>query len=201
MTKPRNHTGNQPIDDLRKYLEKTPPGRIDNAADLENLLDQCWDELEGDIGGMAGNKLHGRMEDVEWNPPILRFTIERHGGTVMGSSRAELQDWRIDVEVKRVYCSVSSYRQIYPREPALNVNPIADEIRDLILNREQDDRLKWFNDRRVQILTGKIIPDWSTAKQTLAGRRKRFRKALTERLQIHGWRETRPSVYELAQPV
>ena len=78
------------------------------------------------------------MEYVEWNPPKLGFIIEKHGGTVMGSSRAELQDWSIDVEGKIAYCSVSGYRQIYPRNPPFNVNPIADEIRDLILNREQD---------------------------------------------------------------
>jgi hypothetical protein len=37
---------------------------------------------------MTGQKLLGRMEEVVWEPPILSFTVERHGGTVQGSSRA-----------------------------------------------------------------------------------------------------------------
>ena len=39
----------------------------------------------------------------------------------------------------------------------------------------------------MKVLIGKIIPADSALKQTLAGRRKRFRKALVERLGAEGW--------------
>jgi hypothetical protein len=29
---------------------------------------------------MTGDKLLDRMEKVVWEPPVLTFTIERHGG-------------------------------------------------------------------------------------------------------------------------
>ena len=66
------------------------PRRIDQPRKLERLLSEVWDDLGGSDCGMAGHKLIGRMEHVEWNPPVLTFTIERHGGTVLGSTRAEL---------------------------------------------------------------------------------------------------------------
>jgi hypothetical protein len=85
-----NETG---VDRLRIYLATLPPGPISDPAALERLLAACWDEFTGDYGGMEGYKLLGRMEDVTWGPPVLSFSVERHGGTVMGSSRAELQGW------------------------------------------------------------------------------------------------------------
>jgi hypothetical protein len=39
-----------------------------------------------------------RAEDVAWTPPFLTFTLERHGGTVNGSSRAELHHWEVNIE-------------------------------------------------------------------------------------------------------
>jgi hypothetical protein len=77
-----------PLDDLKKYLQGVQPGTIDNATDLEMLLAWGWHELKGDDGGMVGHKLIGRMEDVTWDPPIIYFTIERHGATALRSTRA-----------------------------------------------------------------------------------------------------------------
>jgi len=113
---------------LMTYLKQTPEGEIADTAELEELLAECWDEFVGDYGGMEPHKLLGRMEDVLWSPPILEFVIERHGGTAMGSSRAELQHWTIDVEHKTVTMHVEGYRQISPRAAPLDVKPIAHDI-------------------------------------------------------------------------
>jgi len=79
-----------PIDNLKEYLKSTTPGALTDSGVLERLLADCWDELSGaSAGGMHGWKLLGRMEHVHWNPPVLSFTIERHGGTPLGSTRAE----------------------------------------------------------------------------------------------------------------
>ena len=138
----------------------------------------------------------GRMEDVAWHPPLLTFTVERHGGTVMGSTRATLQEWTVDVEKKTVTCVEAKSRQLRPMRPRLDVRLLADEIVFLIVSGKEDDRLKWYADDRVQVLVGKILPEKSAVKQTLAGRRKRFGAVVTERLAVHGWREFGVNVYE-----
>src|ERR1700677_2636027 len=77
-------------DECCRHCFALPLGPVSETTDLERLLSACWDELGGANGGMEGHKLLGRMGEVEWTRPILSFTTERHGGTVMGSSRAEL---------------------------------------------------------------------------------------------------------------
>ena len=83
-----------PIYELREVLAVPPPP----AREIEAHLAPVWDALAGDDGGMTSRKLHGRMEVVLWNPPRLTFYIERHGATVLGSSRAEVQEWTVDLE-------------------------------------------------------------------------------------------------------
>ncbi len=180
---------------LKEYLEKIPQGMIENTTQLEKLLANCWEELKGDEGGMEGYKLHGRMENVSWNPPELTFTIERHGGTVMGSTKAGLQRWTVNIEKKEATYVISGHRQLYPRQSRLDVNPIADRIADLIMNKKEDKYLKWYKDGHVQVLIGEIISMKFTPKQTVDGRRKRFRSALNGRLQEKGWEEIRPNNY------
>src|SRR3990172_4427109 len=83
---------------LRAFLTSLPPGRVreETLDKLEHLLVDSWDELDGShLEGMRAYKLVGRMEEVEWRPPTLSFTIERHGGVMYGSSRAELQEWYV----------------------------------------------------------------------------------------------------------
>ncbi len=47
----------------------------------------------------------------------------------------------------------------------------------------------------IRVLIGKFLPDSSAVAQTLAGRRKRLRAALRERLAMEGWREVGLHVY------
>lgn len=77
----------------------------------------------------------------------------------------------------------------------LDVGLLVEEIANLILKRQEDERLKWYDDRRVRVFTSKVLPSRSAARQTLAGRRKRFRAALRERLVRDGWWEVRANVY------
>jgi hypothetical protein len=86
------------MDELMNYLKNLEPGPVEMTTHLERLLAEVWDDLGGDNGGMAGIKLIRRMEQVEWHRPIPIFLIERHGGTVLGSTRAELQRWSVDLD-------------------------------------------------------------------------------------------------------
>jgi len=167
---------------LRSYLNSIPPGQIQDASMLEQLLAACWHEFGGDDGAMAGYKLRGRMEEVQWNPPILSFRIERHGGAAMGSTRAEIQHWELDIDQEVRSLRHVGGRQLRPMTPGLNVKPLAEEVADLIERRQEDERLKWYSDDRVRVVLAKILPAGSAVQQTLAGRRKRFWKALDERL-------------------
>lgn len=185
---------------LKQFMDNIPPGQIQDTTELEKKLAECWDQLSDDEGGMEGYKLKERMENVSWDPPILEFTIERHGAFVQGSNRAELQEWGINVEEMTVSLSMNKrYRQLKTNEPRLNVEPLAETIAELILNGKNDDRLKWINKDKVRVLISQIIPEGNTAKQTLTSRRKRFRLALIKKIKHKGWHEVSPNVYQLKQ--
>lgn len=154
-------------------------------------------DLEGDCGGLSAHKIRGRLEGIEWHPPVLSFTIERHGAIKYGSSRAELQDWVFDVESGTASYSSTRYRQLYKRSPPLKTKPLAQQIAALIVEREESKLLRWSDDGNcVRLIIGDIIPD-AWAKETTAGRRKRFRRDLTALLKQHGWEEVRPNKYSL----
>jgi len=57
--------------------------------------------------------------------------------------------------------------------------------------------LKWFSDGYVIVSIGKVIPEGGP-KQTVAGRRKRFRQALDAILKATGWEKVRANTYRLS---
>jgi hypothetical protein len=177
-----------PIQALRDYLVSTSVGAVDEPTELATLLADCWDAFEGSRDeGMAPYKLRGRMERVVWEPPVLRFQIERHGGTALGSTRAERHEWQLNLDSRTATCVSVGYRQIRPMAPRLDIRSLADEVVRLILMRAADTRLKWRADGSVQVLLGKVLPQ-EGFKRTLEGRNKRFHAALDERMEAAGWR-------------
>ncbi len=184
------------MEQLLQYLASEKPGRVRSSAKLEALLADCWHEFEGSVGeGMHGGKLKGRTEDVRWNPPVLSFQIERHGGTVLGSTRADRHVWTIDLDKKTATCEKVGQRQLEPMRAKLDVGPMAQEVAQSIIDHKEDERLLWGKDGTVRIVTGKILPSGSAFKQTLTGRRKRFLTAVDETLSSAGWRRVRTGVY------
>jgi hypothetical protein len=189
-----------PLELVKQHLAPLPPGPIADPAELNRLLADCWDDLVGDDGAMAAHKLLNRkMENVTWKPPILSFAIERHGAAVLGSTRAELQHWQIDVKKKTKVLFGLGRRQLIPKQKSLDVSPLAEEIATLILDHTEDDRLRWYDDGSVKVLLSNIadLAPRTAFKQTLAGRRRRFREALRERLGA-GWKEVGRQVYKKA---
>ena len=191
------------IEALREFLSGIPPGPIGQDKDEARLIDllrSCWGEIDGsEAESMAAYKL-GRMEQPVWDPPLLRFKIERHGGTVLGSTRAEVHQWVVNVLDGRADCNPDfGKRQLHPRQPALKVDRLADELVALILNGKDDPRLKWSLDHsRVTLRIGKVIRD-SGYKETVAGRRRRLGDAIEKRLRAQGWVKvpgTSPHTYE-----
>ena len=180
---------------LKDYLDSLAPGQVRDTRRLETLLALCWADLAvSSDGGMKGNKLFGRMEFVEWAPPLLTFKIERHGGASLGSTRAEIQHWAIDISKRIASLGGSSHRQLRPSQPRLDVSPLAIAVSGSILSRQCDEYLKWFPDGHVVVSIGKVIPVGGP-KQTVAGRRKRFRTALDAILKANGWERVRANTY------
>ena len=175
--------------ELKSFLESQEPGRVAEVDRLTTLLAEYWCDFAGcEAEGMREDKLQ-RIEDPEWDPPILRFNIERHGGIVLGSSRAEIQIWELDLEKRTATCQVGGYRQQVPRSSVLDVKSLANEVAQLILMHAHDARLKWNDDDgSVRINIGEVISG-EGPQQTVSGRRKRFRVALTERLSKEGWEQ------------
>lgn len=186
--------------ELTEYLRSIPAGSVSNTYELERHLAVCWDELFGnDAEGMTAYKLHGRMEKVRWQDPLLTFEIERHGGTALGSTRADRQEWTIDLGKRSASCRFVGYRQVKPRQPGLDVRPMAQHVAQLILTHADDECLKWNADGSVRVLIGEILPLGSAVTQTLEGRRKRFRNTVEALLRQAGWERTRGNVYKPVQ--
>jgi hypothetical protein len=188
--------GTTMTDNLQQHLATTPPGPINDTETLARLLADAWGEFHGDDGGIIPAKHFRRIENVTWNPPLLSFTIERHGGTVLGSTRATLQEWAVDVDKKTVTCVEARRRQLGPMAARLDISPIAEEIVAQVVNGQQDHRLKWYADDRVRILVSHVLPNGSAVKQTLAARRRRLRAEVRRRLADYGWQERGVNVYE-----
>jgi hypothetical protein len=188
------------LERIREYLGAKPAGPVGDLDALVSLLKPAWPALEGgDAEGMYDRKL-AKLEKPQWGPPLLTFRIERHGAIVVGgSTRAEMQTWTIDVDRAEVGVKVIGHRQIEPMAKPLDVRPIAAEIARLLRVGADDERLTWYADRaRVRVVVSRVIPEVDP-KQTVAGRRKRFRSALREAMISSGWTEvsgTSPNTYE-----
>ena len=171
---------------LQQYLDSVPFGAITDTDTLIPLLKNAWPEFDGsDRCGMKNDKLT-RIENVRWDPPYLEFTIERHGGTLLGSSRGELQHWMIDIIKGIARTSTSGYRQLHRPQHPLDVKPLMERVVTAINGRD-DSCLVRRPKGSVQVRVGMLIPESSAAKQTVTDRRRRFRSELNERLATVGW--------------
>jgi len=156
-----------------------PPGPVEEERLIAVLAD-AWDRLDRDDTRMEAFKL-GRIESPSWDGAVLRFTAERHGWTVMGSTRAEVQHWEVDPYGATAQVVRSTHRQLSPMAPRVDVQPLAQEVAARIAAGADDDRLKWSADRSIAtVRIGVILPQGSAARQTVSGRRRRFRDALDQ---------------------
>ena len=150
---------------------------------------------------MEPYKLIGRMEDVQWQAPILSFNIERHGGTVQGSTRAEIQHWEVNVDELTAKCDLTWYRELEPRAEAVKeaeLVQLAQEIAALVKRESKDERINWKDSETVRILVSKIELLQAEFKQTTGDRRRRFRRHLQDAMSQIGWTQVRRDVFQRA---
>jgi hypothetical protein len=181
---------------LRAHLATVQPGDLADTADLECLLAASWDEFTGDDGGMAGYKLLGRIEDVTWQPPKLTFTIQRHGGTVMGSTRAELQYWEVNLEKKTAVIVKCGHRQLMPMAERIDIKPLVKSILAALRSGSGNELVEKHEDGTFSLNTTLIFPKGSAVKITLEGRRKRLREAVASVLVKEGWKRLGNDIFQ-----
>lgn len=183
------------LDHLHKHLQKLPTGPVTDSA-VEGMLATAWNLLAGhDANGMQAFKLNGRTEDLLWNPPILAFRIARHGGTVLGSKRAEIQLWTVDVAAGTAHCSKDGVRQLVPNSPSLKVEPLVEKLLRIIVAKEEHSWVTWRGSDKLKINSALVIPSNGLAKTTITGRRTRLRKCLREKMAEIGWVESSANIY------
>lgn len=77
----------------------------------------------------------------------------------------------------------------------MNIGCKAEETVRLILGRADDPQLKWYTDGRVRVHIRMVVPVESWDRKTLADLRKRFRRAVRDRLRLAGWEPAGMNVY------
>lgn len=179
---------------IQTYFANLPNGTITDHNAVIQLLTEYWDQISNSgLSKMHAEKLH-RIENLNWNCPFLTFDIERHPSLM--SSRFPIQRWTIDIEGMSADFVEKGYRQNTPRAKRLNVKPLAESVLDIILNKIDDERVTWKNEKHeVRVNIGIVIPD-DSYQQTVSDRRRRFRKLLDPKLLENGWESYRPHHYK-----
>jgi hypothetical protein len=149
---------------LGETLASVSLEEVFDLPDLDIALAERWPRLRGSHqGGMRPHKLLLRMEDPSWEPPFLRFVIERHGGTVLGSSRAELQHWEVNLDEMTAEIVKIGHRQLVPMANRISIKPLAEEIANVIQTGIRDDRVT-AKDGVIAIKTSTLFPNGSNYK-------------------------------------
>ena len=188
-----------PIEQLTAFLKYVPAGRVPSQlrrAVLDHLC-ACWETFSGSTDTKMEYWKVGRdggPKDLSWDAPYLSFIIERHGSTVLGSSRGERQRWRLNLVSRTADHETIGFRQLRPRAQSLNLKALVDSVceevqkgRDSVSGLSPEGIIIWQSDYQITIRHGLLIPR-DGPQQTLAGRRRRFRKGLESRMKAIGWR-------------
>ena len=189
------------MQELRNFLASLPPGSIAAPSRLERILaSSCHDfEYSTQENMKAGELKNREMEEVEWNPPTLSFTIQRYRVTLLGSATSERQRWAVNVDTKEALCYNAGSGQTTPSQPPLNVEPIAEEVVRLVKNHQKTEWLKWQNDGSVHVVMGKVLPVSTNLNKHLSQKRERFLAKVDESLTTAGWMKIKTNHYAPSQ--
>jgi hypothetical protein len=185
------------IQKLANVLRGIPSGAIQASMidELFRLVVASWGEFSGSgdtsMGAWKILREEG-PERVTWNPPCLSFVIDRHGGTVLGSTRAEKQEWTLNLEKRTANQAQIGYRQLRPNAKPLDVKPLADGVCKAVQEGPSstshlvsDGTIVWKNDDQLAVFHGQIVR--GEYQQTVSGRRRRFIADLKTKMELIGW--------------
>jgi hypothetical protein len=174
--------------ELISYLTRTRPGVVGETDVLENLLAESWDQLDGSCDRrMEGYKLLGRMEHVQWRPPVLSFCVERH--LACGSTRAVLQHWAVDLHHNSAMITKTEDRKLYPLSLGLSAEKAGEEIARAILGGKDDERLHWEDDGTACVVASWVFPKETGFRFTVGARRRALCNCIADVVAEHGWKK------------
>jgi hypothetical protein len=190
------------ISEMLQYLQNLPSGPIpaEKRGMVLKLIADSWEEFTGSADTKMGSWKVVRDKgpvDLTWSPPVLSFTIERHGSLVRGSSRAEKQCWQLDLEKRTAHEAKVGFRQIHrPASPfsteqmAVIANQVCRTVQEGP-NSSSEYKINgiviWKGSDEVDVKHGVLIPA-AAYQQTTSGRRKRFRAVLEQKMKAIGWK-------------
>jgi hypothetical protein len=164
-------------------------------GELFELVVASWDEFSGSGDtSMASDKIlrDAGPEEVTWSPPYFSFVIDRHGGTVLGSTRADRQRWTLNLETQTADQMRIGHRQLRPNAQKLDVKLLADEVCTVVREGPgsasrlvSSGVVVWKNAAELTVFHGKIVG--GEYERTVRGRRKRFRADLKTKMGVIGW--------------
>jgi hypothetical protein len=187
------------IENLVRVLNRVPAGAIPASIsdELFKYVVASWNEFSGSsITNMDALKIlrDDGPDEVTWHPPCLSFVIDRHGATVLGSTRAEKQQWTLNLEKRTADQMPIGYRQLRPNASKLDVKPLADGVRKAVQEGPSspsqlvsDGIIVWKNDDELTVFHGKIVRGGGY-QRTVSGRRKRFIADLKAKMELFGWK-------------
>jgi hypothetical protein len=188
------------LGELKTILRKLPHGSIPLGMrdKVLELVEESWDKFDGsNRTKMEVGKIDRDDDpmDLLWDQPKLTLTVDRHGGAVMGSTRAERQTWTLNLETLTTIQSVSGYRQLRPNSRKLDVTPIAKAVCEAVqrgpasasdlINRGI---VEWRGGDEIRVKHANLIPNVGP-NDTISGRRKRLREKLKSEMEAIGWEE------------
>jgi hypothetical protein len=74
-----------------------------------------------------------------------------------------------------------------PRVTKKAMTALANEMADLVESRKADGRVEWLDDREAHVIVAQLFPKRSGCKETVSGRRRRFREILEQVMSARGW--------------
>lgn len=174
-------------EELGAFLNEADLSSPSQQFEVEVRLAKLWDHIEGaDAERTTAGKLIDRTEEMTWQPPVLRFSIERHGAIARGGIYAELHHWSVNLTTMRAEIEARGRRQIGTRAKRLDVDPLVQQVAEAVLSGTPHPWVTPATGGRVRVHVGAVIPDQGP-QQTLEGRRRRFRERLLDRLAPSGW--------------
>jgi hypothetical protein len=185
------------IQKITNLLAHVPAGVVPTSVHVElfRLVEASWREFSNSADtSMEAWKImrENGPEAVTWSPPHLSFTVDRHGAAVIGSTRAERQEWRLNLEMRTADQTRIGFRQLRPNAPRLDVKSLADDVAKTVHEGPSSTSplvskgiVVWKNDDELVVFHGKMVG--GTNNQTISGRRRRFIAELKSKLQMIGW--------------
>ncbi len=174
---------------LKNYLATISPSTSINDVARENikeLLANCWPSLSGSHEEATTAEKIYRAENITWSPPNLCFALERHGGTVHGSSRAELHHWEVDLSLGVAKIVKNGRRQLSPMSKRMDIHAKAQETAKLISAKIEHPSIHWIEPGVYAVVNiSEVIPE--TNQRTTTSRRKNYREQLDKEMTGLGW--------------